>query len=649
MTPVASFYEIPRSIDMRHAARAYLDAGYRIVPLLPGKKKNYDKEVLDRVYTIDDVNLDSNLALRGTTVVDIDCPFALKRVDGAVLADVFLPNSTRVDGRPGKPRSHRAYDAHIESEPFKDIDQSHSAQVMIVEIISGNKPVVVPPSLWVDEHNPQHQERRSWDDGSIIGPPASSVDPKFLRQCVVYVATTVLIARHWPEKGIRRELRLAYARVLLETLKLKPLDAKLILEWACRLGDCDDNGIKHARRAIDDTKEALDKNEKAIGALTVAKLLPEGDKLIARLREWHGIAADVQQVEFIQASDVPVVKVNWLWHARLAQGAITLVEGGAEKGKSTILVDLAARVSRGHSFPGEHTTREPGNIVMMIAEDDLGATVVPRLMAAGADLTRIYFLSVTKDERGHIVPFHLSDDCERLRIKCQEVGAVFVIVDPLVSYLGSRKGRTLNTYNDMEVRQALAPLKELAERTRASVAAIRHYRKGKGTDAMEAGGGSVAFAALVRVIIAALPDPDVEHRYLLAVAKNNLVAKSKRPAITYEIVPWTDDPDIGRIAWGETVQKSANEILESQAEADQHSSGKVAEAKQLLEILLANGEWIATTDVLRAAEAHGVSKAAVQRAKTSLDIVADRKGNKWGWTLAGPVSGVVIFLSMLCC
>ena len=89
--------------------------------------------------------------------------------------------------------------------------------------------------------------------------------------------------------------------------------------------------------------------------------------------------------------------------------------GRAEKGKSTLLVDLAARITRGHSFPGETETRQPGNVVMLIAEDDIAATVVPRLIAAGADLTRIYFLTATKDERGDIVPFHLSDDCERLR------------------------------------------------------------------------------------------------------------------------------------------------------------------------------------------------------------------------------------------
>jgi hypothetical protein len=128
-----------------------------------------------------------------------------------------------------------------------------------------------------------------------------------------------------------------------------------------------------------------------------------------------------ERVELICAADVKVVKLNWLYRARLAYGAITLFEGGPEKGKSTILCDFAARVTRGHSFPGETETRDPGNVVMLVAEDDIEATVVPRLKAAGADLKRIFFLGLTKDEHGVIVPFHLSDDSERLRLKCEQV------------------------------------------------------------------------------------------------------------------------------------------------------------------------------------------------------------------------------------
>lgn len=345
-------------------------------------------------------------------------------------------------------------------------------------------------------------------------------------------------------------------------------------------------------------------------------------------------------IELIRASDVPPVKLDWLWYARLARGAVTLLEGGPERGKSTILIDLAARISRGHSFPCEREVREPGNVVMMIAEDDLAATVVPRLMAADADLDRIFFLGATKDEHGEVVPFHLSDDGARLHLKCREVNAVLVIVDPLVSFLGSRRGRVLNTNNDLEVRKALGPLKELAKQLRASVVAIRHYRKGNGTDAMEAGGGSVAFAALVRVILAALPDPDAddEGHYLLAVAKNNLVQKKQRPALAYEIVPSALDADIGCISWGRMVDMSAGEILVAQSEASKDTSGKAAEAKVFLEELLGGGEWVPTVEIMKSAkETHGLSEIAIRRARAKLPIKAEKQGKPWFWRLEEPL------------
>jgi hypothetical protein len=73
------------------------------------------------------------------------------------------------------------------------------------------------------------------------------------------------------------------------------------------------------------------------------------------------------------------------------------------------------------------------------------------------------------------------------------------------------------------------------------------------------------------------------------VAKNNLVVKTKRPALAYGIVPAETDPDIGRISWGQAAEMSANEIFAAQAEADQNSSRKVAEAKDFLLGFLASG------------------------------------------------------------
>lgn len=278
-------------IDMRDAARAYIEAGYQIVPLPPGTKAIHDAGWQDRTYTIEDVRPDSNLGLKCIpTVVDIDCPLALQ------CADAFLPITARIDGRSGKPRSHRAYAVELRAEDFTDIDSAFSDQRMLVQILAGRgKQAVVPPSLWV---NNGHQERRAWVDGSLIGPPASTVDGPFLRSRVVCIAAVALIARHWPKVGVRRELRLAYARVLLETLGLDAGIATDILEWACRLGGSDENGIKHAARAVRATKEALDKRESAIGANHIRRTLPDGAAILNRLREWfHKTDAAEKAVE----------------------------------------------------------------------------------------------------------------------------------------------------------------------------------------------------------------------------------------------------------------------------------------------------------------------------------------------------------------
>jgi hypothetical protein len=176
--------EEPQVPDIGAAAKAYLDAGYEIVPLLPGKKKIVDEGWQKRFYTLDDVKPDSNLGLKCVpTVVDIDCLLALK------CADDLLPTTYRIDGRPGKPRSHRGYVAEVKAEDFKHLDGT-----MIVQILAGRgEQAVVPPPLWVDDENPQHQERRAWVDGSLIGPRAAKVDGPFLRTRVVHVATVALM------------------------------------------------------------------------------------------------------------------------------------------------------------------------------------------------------------------------------------------------------------------------------------------------------------------------------------------------------------------------------------------------------------------------------------------------------------------------
>ena len=86
------------------------------------------------------------------------------------------------------------------------------------------------------------------------------------------------------------------------------------------------------------------------------------------------------------------------------------------------------------------------------------------------------------------------DDIDAIRAAIADVGAVLVIVDPLMAALSG----SVNSYRDQDVRRALAPLARLAEETNVAMVVIRHITKGQGQKAMYRGGGSIGIAGAAR-------------------------------------------------------------------------------------------------------------------------------------------------------
>jgi hypothetical protein len=154
------------------------------------------------------------------------------------------------------------------------------------------------------------------------------------------------------------------------------------------------------------------------------------------------------------------------------------------------------------------------------------------------------------------------------------------------------------------------------------VAAIRHYKKNAGTNAMLAGGGSIGFAALARVMIAALPNPQSEEEgsYFWAIAKNNLVRPEERAAILYRIVSSPKDDTIGCIEWGNLVEMSANDILEEQAKVERDEkrskNERVDKAITFLENYLPFDQPMNSKEMYEIAEEkYGLTKANLKAAK----------------------------------
>src|SRR5262249_34421138 len=151
---------------------------------------------------------------------------------------------------------------------------------------------------------------------------------------------------------------------------------------------------------------------------------------------------------------------QWLWYGHLLRGAQEIMTGAKGLGKSQIHCSLVACVTTGRDWPdGTATDHPPGIVIMVTAEDALDQVVLPRLVAGGADITRVAFLKkIKKDGKSRM--FLLSEDLEALEKKIRQVNAVFVTIDPITAFMGR-----IDAKSATDVRGQLGPLQDLAERT----------------------------------------------------------------------------------------------------------------------------------------------------------------------------------------
>ncbi len=102
----------------------------------------------------------------------------------------------------------------------------------------------------------------------------------------------------------------------------------------------------------------------------------------------NGSRSSGQKTKLITLSELTPMETEWLWHLRIPRGELTIVDGDPSVNKSSLLMDLAARVSTGREMP-DGTAGTLGGVLLMLAEDSLQKTVLQRLQAAEADTSRI--------------------------------------------------------------------------------------------------------------------------------------------------------------------------------------------------------------------------------------------------------------------
>ena len=127
-------------------------------------------------------------------------------------------------------------------------------------------------------------------------------------------------------------------------------------------------------------------------------------------------------IRAVSMSSIQTEEISWLWYPRIPRRKVTLIEGDPGLGKSWITLAIATAVTLGKGLP-DCELIEPGNVLLLSAEDGLGDTVKPRLETLGADVSRVFAIDkpITLDWTG----------CKDLHRLIGEHSPSVVIIDPL--------------------------------------------------------------------------------------------------------------------------------------------------------------------------------------------------------------------------
>jgi hypothetical protein len=245
-------------------------------------------------------------------------------------------------------------------------------------------------------------------------------------------------------------------------------------------------------------------------ARTIGKALERGE-FYSRQHDERELAAYLEQLDGRQAkrpqpatgrperslaarplSETPARAVTWLVDGLIPLGGLTLVAGVGGKGKTTWLLGVAARLSK-----GEHGT--PAVALVVTYEDNVATTVRPRVEAAGGDVQLVKEIYVAGDDLDDV---SLPGDVAALHDLVVEHRARLVIIDPIVAGVEMR----YDTHKDRDVRVVLKQLRAIAEQEQCAIVIVGHLNKGASSDAYLRIGNSVAFYNTARSVLLVTED-----------------------------------------------------------------------------------------------------------------------------------------------
>ncbi|MXP09635.1 bifunctional DNA primase/polymerase [Pseudoblastomonas halimionae] len=320
--------------------------------------------------------------------------------------------------------------------------------------------------------------------------------------------------------------------------------------------------------------------------------------------------------KMIPFSEIPEEKLEFLWYPYICLGTLGLLDGDPGDGKSQFSAWLCARISRGQTLPNGEKIK-PANCFLLNFEDLKGAVIKPRLKANGADLSRV-FIQTT--------PFDLSKEMtDWLDGEIAEKQVRLVFIDPIQATMTGVDGNS-----NIQVREFMSRLAEIADRRRCAIICVRHFGKGPQEQAMKKGLGSTDFVGISRNQFGLARRNDDVRGFIVFHLKTNF----ERGDAMLFIMGDADgrEGEQPKISFDKFIKIDADEFLSSDASARGPAQDERQVARDYLLEALADGQK-EVGPLKRNAEAHAISASTLDRARKELGIVPQRDGKKWYWAL----------------